>query len=150
MRRVPGGMTPFKELLDLQERLQRLLGRSMDDPAYADPEDVRGVYEPPCDLYETEAGYIVELELPGVDPAAVHLTVEGDTLVVRGEREAHPLKGASHVQLERPIGAFGRRITLPGAIDPETVAARYDAGVLIVTAPRKQEGKKRRIRVKKG
>lgn len=150
MVRLPPGRAPFRELLDLQERLQRLLGRSMDDPGWSAGDLHGGAFEPPCDLFDTEDGFVLELELPGVDASEVHLTAVENSITIRGVREASQVKGASHLQLERPLGPFARRMELPAPIDPARVTAGYEEGILRITAPRKSDTRRRRIRVKKG
>ena len=88
----------------------------------------RGVY-PPVNLYETEDGYVLTAELPGFELQDIHVSLEGSTVTVSGERKSHyeGLEGASLHRRERPSGSFRRAFELPGEIDPEHVEAMMKA-----------------------
>jgi HSP20 family protein len=104
---------------------------------------------PAADIVETEAGFEVTLDMPGVDPKAIQIQVEEQTLSVQGERrQAAPPKDGSVHRSERPTGTFFRSFSLPGSVDAARVEARYDAGVLTVTLPKREEAKPRTIQVK--
>ncbi|MBW2423514.1 MAG: Hsp20/alpha crystallin family protein [Deltaproteobacteria bacterium] len=97
----------------------------------------RGVY-PPVNLYETEDGFVLTAELPGFAPEDVHVSLEGSTVTVSGERkpENDGLEGASVHRRERPCGSFRRAFELPGEIDGESVEAVYRHGVLMLRIPK--------------
>ena len=105
----------------------------------------RGVY-PPVNLYETEDGYVLTAELPGFELQDIHVSLEGSTVTVSGERKAHyeGLEGASLHRRERPSGSFRRAFELPGEIDPEHVEAIYRNGVLMLRIPKSAAHKPRR------
>jgi HSP20 family protein len=104
---------------------------------------------PPADILESESGFEVTLDLPGVDPKAIQIQVEDQTLSVQAERRvsAPPKEGSVH-RSERPAGVFSRSFSLPASVDGSRVEARYDAGVLTVTLPKREEAKPRTIQVK--
>lgn len=90
----------------------------------------------------------VELELPGVDPNAIAVTIDEGILSVSGERKAFELpEGAREHRSERFTGSFERRVRLPFPVDMEKVVASYEHGVLAITLPRAEAAKPRRIRV---
>jgi HSP20 family protein len=97
------------------------------------------VFRPPADLYETAQGLVLRLELAGVKPEDIALTLAGQELAVQGRRQP---PDASQVQrilrLEMSYGDFERRFTLPLAIDPQRVEARFQDGILTVHLPRLQ------------
>ncbi len=74
----------------------------------------------------------VRMDLPGVDPKAVDMSVEGDVLTIRGERKAEHQETAYR---EVTYGRFERRIRVPDGTDAEKIAAKYVNGVLQVTVP---------------
>jgi HSP20 family protein len=103
---------------------------------------------PAADVLETEADYRVVLDLPGLDPAAIKLEVENDTLTVQAERKQPALaKGEALHRTERPFGTFFRSFTLPKTVDGARVEARYEGGVLVVVLPKREEAKPRSIAV---
>lgn len=104
---------------------------------------------PASDVVETEAGFEVTLDMPGVDPKAIQIQVQDEVLSVQAERPqaALPKDGSVH-RSERPTGTFFRSFALPGSVDGAKVEARYEAGVLTVSLPKREEAKPRTIQVK--
>jgi len=104
---------------------------------------------PAVDIRETEDRVVLEAELPGVDPKDVEVQVEGDWLLIRGQRKHEKdEKTSSYHRLERTHGSFERRFTLPGGVDSARVEATYKNGVLTVEVPKKEEARTRTIQVK--
>jgi HSP20 family molecular chaperone IbpA len=96
------------EMLDRAERLQRQFFQ----PSVAAGQ--RAAWEPPIDLFETEEALWVVVALPGVDPQAVELVLDGGDLMVVGVRALPAeLRGAVIRRMEIPAGRFQRRIPLP-------------------------------------
>ncbi len=94
--------------------------------------------QPAADFYETTQGLVVRLELAGVKPDSLSLSLAGQELVVRGRREPPPPAGIRRfIHLEMGFGAFERSFILPIAIDPQGVQARFTDGILEITLPRK-------------
>jgi HSP20 family protein len=95
-------------------------------------------FRPAADFYETAQGLVLRLELAGVAPADVSLSLAGHELVVRGRRLPPPPEGIRRfVHLEMAFGSFERSFMLPIPVDPQRVEARYVDGVLEVSLPRK-------------
>ncbi len=91
-------------------------------------------WRPATDVYETEDLLVVQVELAGLQPAAIEVLCDGQTLVVRGQREESAEPGRKHFHtMEIDVGPFVRRVPLPAEIDPATAAARYRGGFLFVT-----------------
>jgi HSP20 family protein len=106
---------------------------------------------PAADVLETEAGYEVVLDLPGLDPAAVKIDLENDTLTVQADRkQPAAAQGATLHRSERSFGTFVRSFRLPRTVDSSRVEARYEHGVLTVKLPKREEAKPRTISVKVG
>ncbi len=103
---------------------------------------------PAADVVETEAEYKVLLDLPGIDPAAIQLRVEKDTLSVQVDRkQPQPAAGETVHRSERSFGTYARSFTLPRAVDATRVEATYEHGVLAVKLPKREEAKARTIQV---
>jgi HSP20 family protein len=102
----------------------------------------------PMDAYRSGNEVIVHLDLPGIDPDSVDLTVENNALSVRAER-SNPTVGEDVQWLvsERPTGQFTRQLVLGEGLDTENIRASYDDGVLTVSIPVAEQAKPRRIEV---
>lgn len=90
-----------------------------------------------ADMHRDEGDLVVTVELPGVDPEQdVDIMVEDDILIIRGEKaDEREVKDEDHFLRERRYGHFERRIFLPDGVDPDTITADYDKGVLTVRVP---------------
>jgi len=107
---------------------------------------------PILDLKDTGQAIVIEAELPGVDEKDVTLTVKNGVLTLKGEkRQSKEEKGENQYLLERSYGSFMRSVQLPDSIDESKVEARYDKGVLTITAQKRPEAVKaeKRIEIKK-
>lgn len=124
------------------------VNRLMSDVALNTPAFAATGLTPPADILETAHEYRVLLDLPGVDPASIKLTVEKSTLQVAAERKFAGLASGEELhRSERAFGAFARNFTLPSSVDASRVEAAYEAGVLTVTLPKREESKARTIPV---
>jgi HSP20 family protein len=100
----------------------------------------------PMDAWRSGEEFIVEFDLPGVDPASVDLDVERNVLTVKAERPA--LEGNDElVAAERPRGVFSRQLILGDNLDVAKVAASYEAGVLRLRIPVAERAKARKIEI---
>lgn len=106
---------------------------------------------PPMDLAETEDELILTADLPGVREEDVAIEIKDGTLTVSGERkDAREESGRGYHRVERSFGRFSRTLTLPRGVDAESVAARFDDGVLEVHIPKPEERKPHRVRIGEG
>lgn len=100
----------------------------------------------PMDAWRSGDRFTIELDLPGIDPEAMEMTVEDNVLVVKAERPRQ--QGATDDELliaERPYGTFTRQVFLGDNLDTEQVEATYQAGVLRLSIPVAAQAKPRRI-----
>ena len=104
----------------------------------------------PMDAYRRGDRFLVKLDLPGVDPASIDLTVERNVLTIRAERDWEADDVAEWVVAERPRGVFSRQLFLGEGLDPDRINADYDQGVLTVTIPVAEQAKPRRVEVSSG
>ena len=118
---------------------------------YLRDEDVteRGNWIPPVDIYETEQhDLVVKAELPDMRREEIEVTVEHNTLVLRGTKKLpEGVKEEQIRRVERSYGAFSRSFTLPNTVDATKVSADYKNGVLTVKLPYREEAKPRTINV---
>ena len=144
------GYDPFRQLLQLQDRLYRAfdqpngLGRGTVEPA----ESVTGTWTPQVDVFESSEAITLKVELPEVNPKDVELQIEGNALTLRGERSLESAdKRESYHRIERSYGPFSRTFTVPSTVDTENVRAESRDGVLRITLPKKAETKPKQIKV---
>lgn len=127
----------------LQGELNRLLNHYRDlGPLGPSPtategtEDELPTWVPLIDLIETADEVLLWVDLPGVDPARVELSVTGRVLTLKGEKPAPvPIESRGQV-VERPFGPFQRQLALPSEVDVEAVQAEAHNGVLHVRLPK--------------
>ena len=101
----------------------------------------------PMDAYRKGHDFYVHLDLPGIDPDSIDLTVEQNVLTVRAERPQTSPEGAELIVSERPTGSFSRQLFLGESLDSEAIAADYRAGVLTLTIPVREAAKPRKLAV---
>lgn len=104
----------------------------------------------PLDVYRRGDRFIVRVDLPGIDPSSLDITIEKNVLTLRAERSWAPADGDEMLVSERPQGAFTRRLFLGDGLDTEKVAAGYEHGVLTVTVPVAETARARKIEVTVG
>jgi len=141
---------PFRDLVSIQDELNRLFGRTYGDTgSEITRQGMSGSWMPAVDVYETSDTLVVSAELPGIDPKQVDVTVEDSTLTISGQRTfEQETEQQNYHRVERRYGSFARSIRLPQTADAERVAARFDKGVLTVEVPKREEAKPKRIEVK--
>ena len=117
------------------------------DRLFEQVRDGRGIRTMPLDAYRKGEQFHVEIDLPGVRPDSIEVTVEKNVLTVRAERHWGD-EGTETVVCERPQGTFARQLFLGDGLDTSNVAASYENGVLRLGIPVAEEAKPRRIEVR--
>ena len=139
---------PFRDLMSIQSELNRLFGRTYGGESQGTP-SAAGSWVPALDVYETKEQFVVTLDLPGIDPEAVEVTVEDSTLTVSGSRElSEEAREENYLRVERRYGQFSRSLSLPPSADPAKIDARFDKGVLTISVPKAEEAKPKKITIK--
>jgi HSP20 family protein len=101
----------------------------------------------PMDVWQSDDGYHVALDLPGVKPEDVEITSERNVLTIRAERRADYGENDKVLIAERPQGQFTRQLQVGDALDTGNVAANYHDGVLHLSIPISEAAQPRRIEV---
>ena len=134
--------------------LQRRMNRLVDDflPQFDGRTAGDGVWAPALDISETEDALVIQVELPGVDPKDIEITVSGADLSIRAERtegDAETGEAAERTwhRVERRQGSPARTVKLPETVDVAKIEAASNHGVLTVTLPKREEVQPRRIEV---
>lgn len=139
------GLDPLRELEQLQRRMDRLFQNAFG--LERSPWRV-GVY-PLVNISEDRDHVYVRAELPGVKAADLEITVQDNSLILRGQRKiASEEKQVNYHRRERESGFFRRIIALPGRIQPDKVEATSKDGILTIKLAKPEEVKPRKIQVK--
>ena len=137
---------PFNDRDANQERLSRMF-----DGFYARPQEdlARGSWVPAVDIYSNgQHELVLKAELPDMKEEEIDLTVEDNTLTLRGERKLDTEVAEEQFhRIERSYGAFARTFALPPTVDAGKVSAEYKAGVLTIRLPLREEAKPKQIKV---
>jgi len=101
----------------------------------------------PLDAWREGDEFVVELDLPGIDPGRMDIDVERNVLTIRAERMSNVPDAANAVATERPWGVFSRQLVLGDALDTDKVNADYTAGVLRLRIPVAEKAKPKKISI---
>jgi HSP20 family protein len=138
---------PFVEMSDLRREMDQIFGDFFGRTPFR-MAATEAVWSPLVDLHETKDGFQLIAELPGVKQEDIQVSVEGDTLTLKGERKRETeVKEDQYHRIERSYGRFERSILLPSIVDPNRVKATYRDGVLDIQLPKKEEAKPKEIKV---
>lgn len=104
---------------------------------------------PALDVYEQKDDVIVKAEIPGLTKDEIDITLEGNTLTIKGEKKKEEeVKEEDYYRCERTYGAFSRSIDLPVAVQMDKVNASFKDGVLEIQLPKSEQAKKNVVKVK--
>jgi HSP20 family protein len=139
---------PFREFSAMQDRVNRVFNefyRGVDDDVMR-----RGVWVPAVDIYGTgKEELVIKAELPDLDKDAIEITVENNTLTIKGEKKMDPaVADDQYHRIERVYGTFSRTFSLPPTVDTTKVSADYKNGVLTIALQMKEEAKPKQIQVR--
>lgn len=99
-------------------------------------------WRPRVDVIDAEKHYVLEVDLPGVDPNTVQLELDEGLLQIKGERQANYGEQAAYTMRERRSGKFERSFRVPEAVDADGITAKFDKGVLEIRVPKVERSRK--------
>ena len=150
-RNGPSSSTPdlFGGLFQLHRELDRMFDWGHRGLSHETGSGLfEGAWMPAVDVCEDKDDVRVKAELPGLKKEDIQISVQGDTLVLKGERKMETdEKKENYHRVERVHGQFHRTITLPAPVKPDGANAKYENGVLEVTLHKQEEAKPRQIQV---
>jgi HSP20 family protein len=146
---------PFRDVASLHDEVERMLRQTLRAPMASRGDDAAasaaGAFGPALDVEEDAEAYTIHVELPGVAPQDVEVSLEDDVLTVRGERAFYDDKQAEGFRrIERHFGRFHRAVRLADRVAGDRVSAVHKDGVLTVVVPKAEDAKPRRIEVRAG
>ena len=137
---------PFRELLNLQERLDRMYREG--ERSRKEGDFVSSDWTPPVDIFELGEAFFLKLEIPEVNQESIDIKINDNELTIKGERKLEP--GAdqeSYHRMERGYGTFVRSFSLTKTIDPSKIKAVVKDGILRIELPKKEEVQPKQIKV---
>jgi HSP20 family protein len=141
---------PWTRRVPTFEKFENEMNRLME--RFFTPEEgewTAAMFTPSTNVVETETGYEVSVELPGMKPEEFNVEFKEGSLWISGEKkEEKEEKGKTYHRIERHYGEFRRIVPLPGTVSEEKVEAEYKDGVLKVVVPKAEAAKPKKIEVK--
>jgi HSP20 family protein len=139
---------PFKDIEKTRSEMDRL----WDTFLFGRP-NTSGIaeeeWQPAMDVAETESELVVNVEIPGMDPEDIDVSLSEGTLLIKGEKKPEEEeKEADYHLIERSYGTFIRSIPLPAEVQSEKISASYKNGILTIVLPKSEGAQKREIKVK--
>jgi HSP20 family protein len=139
---------PFRDLRSLQDEMNRLFSpnvwRNPGEEAF-----IKTAWSPSVDIFETADSLVLEAELPGMKPEEVDVTIENNTITIKGERKFEKKEeNDNYHRVERSDGSFTRSFTLPRNVVGDEAKAEFTNGVLHIALPKREEEKARKIEIK--
>lgn len=105
-------------------------------------------FTPAIDIFEKDDKFIVKAELPGMKEKDIEVSVIGDTLTIKGEKEAESeIDEENYYRLERSYGSFARSISLPSNVNPDKIEANFENGILEISMQKFAEVKPKKVKV---
>jgi HSP20 family protein len=140
---------PLQDLMILQDRMNRLFEDATQRRARTDSdgrdEFERADWTPAADVYETETGYTIAIDLPGVNRDELEIDLEENRLMVKGNRV---IEEPTKHRTERSRGRFVRAFSVPASVAQGEIGAEFKNGVLEVRLPKRKEQKAQRVEIK--
>ena len=138
----------FGDLFDIQDEINRIFDLSVPKRSKEGKTFLERVWSPAVDVSEDKDNIYVKAELPGLKQEEINVSLEDDVLTIQGERTSEKEeKDKQYHRIERSYGAFQRAIHLPTVINEESIKATYKNGVLDITLAKKEEAKRKQIKV---
>ena len=137
---------PWRLVNRLHQQLDHVFGDTFGSPEASG--SANSDWLPAVDIHEEGDRFVVRADVPGVDPKDIDVTADNGVLTVRGERKAEKREsGKGYERVERSVGTFVRRFTLPESANPDQIKAKQANGVLEISIPKQPQVQPRRISI---
>ena len=135
---------PVRDMITMREAMDQIFNETYGrNGGYRQPATA---WQLPLDAYTTEDAIVLQADVPGLKPEELDVTLEGDTLTIRGELQHRP-EDQKYLLRERTTGRFERILTINTPIDANKVEASFDKGVLQIVLPKTEAVKPKQIKV---
>ena len=140
--------SPWNLQNGLQDDLKNAFGRLFGSEDTDQSNVVTSQWTPRVDIKEEPDRFVIQADIPGVDPKDIEVHMEKGILTIKGERRTESkTEGDQYTRVERAHGLFYRRSALPDSANPEGITAAGKHGVLEIAIPKRAETKARRIEI---
>lgn len=141
--------TPSRNLLSSWDEFDRLFNRRYGGERPTDGQTTDTAWTPALDMTEKEDRYVLQLELPGISPDDVQITLDDNVLTIQGEKQrSEDSEEKERAYRERRFGKFERNFYLNDDVDSEGIEAEYDQGIMTLTLPKSRKSVPRDIPVR--
>jgi HSP20 family protein len=137
----------WQDMVTLRDAMNQLIEESTTRSLSWQRSPQEDTFRLPVDVYRTAEEIVVVASLPGLLPEEVTITIEGDTLTIRGELRP-PMENVDYLFQERPYGTFARSLVLNVPVEIDKAEAVFENGVLSLTLPKTEEVKPKSIHIK--
>lgn len=138
---------PMEDVMSFQDAMSRLMEEGMVPARFARRERMAPpLLRLPLDAYATDTELVITASVPGLKPEDVEITLEGDTLTIKGEFK-QPLENVQYLMNERLSGSFIRTLTINIPVQADKAEARFEDGVLTLILPKAEEVRPKVIKV---
>ena len=138
---------PWRMLDQFRRDIDKVFGHP-GEQATEDSAIATSAWVPAVDIKEEPQQFMIEADIPGVDPKEIEISMENGVLTLKGERKSvSQEEGKNYKRVERVYGTFYRRFSLPDTADPEKVTASGKNGVLQIAIPKREVAKPVKITV---
>jgi len=140
---------PFRDLINLQDRMNKLFDESLSHSRFGEDERLIGsTWNPAVDIYETKDQVVLKVEVPGLKQEDIKIEATENTLTLRGERQfEEDVKEENYHCIERSYGSFIRSFNLPISIQQDKISASLKEGILEITLPKAETEKIKQIEI---
>jgi len=139
---------PWRDFGSLQDRINRLFDDTLRGTTEGDEQLMRGAWAPAVDIHESEEGFTVTADLPGVNKEDIKIDLKDNTLMISGEKKFEEKTPKDNcIRIERSYGNFVRSFSMPNNIDSGKIKATFKDGTLELNIPKKEEAKPKQITI---
>ncbi len=136
---------PIREMMTLSDRLNKMFEEMT---GFNADNEITGSWAPAVDVYESENAIEIKADLPGMTEKDIDVSVENNTLTIRGERKfENEEKRENYHRIERQYGSFYRSFQLPNTVEVSKINANFKNGILELTLPKREETKPKKIAI---
>ena len=138
---------PWNMLNQFRNEIDQVVGRA-NRSSHEDSANATSSWVPSVDIRDETQHFLIEADIPGVEPKDIDISMENGVLTIKGERKAESLdEGKNYKRVERTYGSFYRRFSLPDTADADKITASGQHGVLQISIPKKAALQPRKITV---
>ena len=140
---------PFRDMMSLRDAMNRLFEESFLRPGFFGGNEQPSGLGTPVDVYETDESIVLKAAVPGINPDDIDVSITGDVLTIKGEfkPEDQPETQRNYLRQEGRFGNFCRQLTLPAAINTDSVSAPFENGILTLDMPKREEIKPKSVKI---